>query len=465
MRLLNTQTLSLAEFFDYNIPEYVILSHTWNKEEVSFQAIQDLSLASKLKGFAKIQRCCDQATKDGFEWAWVDTCCIDKTSSSELSEAINSMFLWYKGSKICYALLEDKMSWAAERQTTRSEDRAYSLIGLSGVNMSMLYGEGGTKAFIRLQEEIMKTTEDYTRCDEDKRLCSDLEVNPPIEHDYLGMGVKHASQLINNPVESPPSLTNRVKENPEKPYHFGRWRPDMLKFVAPEVAQKFTHSRMYASTLGAFSQGGLFGEVSLNPSAPSCLFHLQIKPEGASLIIISDAYPKFNDLGPVSSSGPCWDPQTKIMERGLAHFPNSCYSTGIVELILDSRTPVRVLFGTMTDVVPWCAIVDKESLLSENIAASSDSLWDPESAHIFKYLCNSDRARKTLDSGYQVFVSIRTRLTGVQWDIKVLGNFLLTTYTFLLGHSDALSLLNDYNFAPLNVKDRLILILSSIFVI
>jgi hypothetical protein len=193
-------------------------------------------------GYAKIQNTCAQALRDGFEYAWIDTCCIDKSSSAELSEAINSMYKWYKNARICYAYLSDiimpddfrdslfsasvciskwftrgwtlqeliapgvvvfydrdwrdigtktsrqqeisritgidihvlsgnepwscnvaqRMSWASRRMTTRSEDIAYSLMGLFNVNMPLLYGEGGTKAFRRLQEEIMKGEEDYS---------------------------------------------------------------------------------------------------------------------------------------------------------------------------------------------------------------------------------------------------------------------------------------------------------------
>jgi hypothetical protein len=58
-------------------------------------------------GFQKIQKCCEQAQKDGLQYPWVDTCCIDKRSSSELSEAINSMFDWYARAKICYVFLAD----------------------------------------------------------------------------------------------------------------------------------------------------------------------------------------------------------------------------------------------------------------------------------------------------------------------------------------------------------------------
>jgi hypothetical protein len=58
-------------------------------------------------GFAKIAVCCQRALEDGFQYCWIDTCCIDKSSSAELSEAINSMFRWYKESSICYVYLGD----------------------------------------------------------------------------------------------------------------------------------------------------------------------------------------------------------------------------------------------------------------------------------------------------------------------------------------------------------------------
>jgi hypothetical protein len=97
----------LREFLGDIIPKYVILSHTWGEEEVTFQDIQDLKKAREKKGFQKLEQCCAKAEADGFQWVWMDTCCIDKSSSAELSEAINSMYQWYKNSQICYAYLED----------------------------------------------------------------------------------------------------------------------------------------------------------------------------------------------------------------------------------------------------------------------------------------------------------------------------------------------------------------------
>jgi len=108
MRLINVDTYKVDEFFGDRIPPYAILSHCWvDGEEVSFQDIQNLNEAKLKRGFNKIKECCRQAKDEGLSYAWVDTCCIDKTSSAELSEAINSMFAWYSASEVCYAYLED----------------------------------------------------------------------------------------------------------------------------------------------------------------------------------------------------------------------------------------------------------------------------------------------------------------------------------------------------------------------
>ncbi|RTE72967.1 hypothetical protein BHE90_012610 [Fusarium euwallaceae] len=118
MWLINTETLKLESVVNPETVEYAILSHTWEEEEVSFQEFQDLRFARTKKGFGKIKKTCRLAKKHGYQYAWVDTCCIDKSSSAELSEAINSMFRWYKGAKRCYAYLSDY------RQTTIDSDFA-----------------------------------------------------------------------------------------------------------------------------------------------------------------------------------------------------------------------------------------------------------------------------------------------------------------------------------------------------
>jgi hypothetical protein len=294
MRLLNVNSLTFKEFFDHDIPEYGILSHRWGEEEIAYKDF----LKGKKKdhaGYKKVIEFCqfvrsrkifdlgawpnrkrrdpeqhDRDNRipvsplvgDSLDWIWVDTVCINKDSSQELSEAINSMFNWYAGAEECYVYMKDvppvssapsdvfwrafdssewfsrgwtlqellapatvvfcdqvwevfghlqtqsgakqytelapfsnclrfelngrvsqltgvqreyldgvepiesasiarRLSWAAPRQTTRAEDEAYCLLGLFGVNMPLLYGEG-RKAFLRLQEEILRRSEDQS---------------------------------------------------------------------------------------------------------------------------------------------------------------------------------------------------------------------------------------------------------------------------------------------------------------
>ena len=190
-------------------------------------------IAHKKVAYNKILGACTQARVDEHQWLWIDTCCIDKKSSAELSEAINSMYAWYEHAAVCYAYLSDvqintfvmnsrwftrgwtlqellapqhvrfysrewlligtkqglahtiakitgiseqiltgtesihaastakKMSWASERSTTKIEDVAYCLMGIFDVNMPLLYGEG-ERAFTRLQEEILKSSDDMS---------------------------------------------------------------------------------------------------------------------------------------------------------------------------------------------------------------------------------------------------------------------------------------------------------------
>ena len=105
MRLLNTKSQELKDFVG-KLPPYAILSHTWEEEEVLFQDIVNHTGNNKL-GRAKIVKACSIAAQSNFQWIWIDTCCIDKSSSAELSEAINSMFRWYREYTICYAFLHD----------------------------------------------------------------------------------------------------------------------------------------------------------------------------------------------------------------------------------------------------------------------------------------------------------------------------------------------------------------------
>ena len=89
------------------MPIYVILSHTWETEEVLFHDMADLNAARMKQGYVKVHSACRLAREQAYDYIWIDTCCIDKSSSAELSEAINSMFQWYKDAAVCYAFLSD----------------------------------------------------------------------------------------------------------------------------------------------------------------------------------------------------------------------------------------------------------------------------------------------------------------------------------------------------------------------
>jgi hypothetical protein len=247
MRLIKIKSsgeLSLTKNFTEDIPRYAILSHTWggDDDEVTFADFVAGAGLSKA-GYRKIDFCAKQAAKDGLQYFWVDTCCLDKSNHTELSEAINSMFRWYRDALKCYVYLSDvstrgpgsdellsrsvwklefrqsrwftrawtlqeliapeiveffsregerlgdklllevlleeitgipievfrgksiaeysvdkRMIWATERTAKRKEDVAYCLLGLFGVNMPLLYGEGRVKAFTRLEQAMQKSS-------------------------------------------------------------------------------------------------------------------------------------------------------------------------------------------------------------------------------------------------------------------------------------------------------------------
>ncbi|UKZ94417.1 uncharacterized protein TrAFT101_009289 [Trichoderma asperellum] len=118
MRLLSTKALEFHDFLGTDIPRYTILSHRWERDEMSYQDMTKemernnntwpgTTDVLQKQGYRKISEFRRLALKDGYEYIWVDTCCIDKTSSAELQEAINSMYQWYWNSDVCYAYLSD----------------------------------------------------------------------------------------------------------------------------------------------------------------------------------------------------------------------------------------------------------------------------------------------------------------------------------------------------------------------
>ncbi|KAF2647013.1 HET-domain-containing protein, partial [Lophiostoma macrostomum CBS 122681] len=109
LRLSGDNELSFTEDIhdDNEIPPYAILSHTWQKDqEVTFDEFLNNESKSKA-GYAKIWFCAQQAKRDGLEYLWVDTCCINKADAIEVQCAINSMFHWYQKAVQCYVYLAD----------------------------------------------------------------------------------------------------------------------------------------------------------------------------------------------------------------------------------------------------------------------------------------------------------------------------------------------------------------------
>jgi hypothetical protein len=122
MRLLNSFTFQLEDFSANEIPPNTILSHKWGKGEVLFVDIESGSTDGKA-GY-KIRGSCDQAAADGLDYIWVDTCCMDKSRSAELLEAINS---WYQRAGVCYAYLADvPPKWARDHDSAFINSRWFT---------------------------------------------------------------------------------------------------------------------------------------------------------------------------------------------------------------------------------------------------------------------------------------------------------------------------------------------------
>jgi hypothetical protein len=122
MRLLNTRTLKLRTFVPTEVPDYAILSHRWEKlGEVTFKDITECPIsdmnspARLLRGFSKVEGACKLATKDRYDWIWIDSCCIDKESSADVEKAINSMWTYYTKSNVCYVYMADILDYKAGR--------------------------------------------------------------------------------------------------------------------------------------------------------------------------------------------------------------------------------------------------------------------------------------------------------------------------------------------------------------
>ena len=177
MRLLNTSTLKLVEFYG-EIPPYAILSHTWEKEEVSFDDLPQ-EHAKKMLGYSKISNCCSLARSDGYKYVWIDTCCIDKRSSAELSEAINSMYAWYQDAQKCYAYLADVLpdeNPHGENSSFRKSrwfTRGWTLQELLAPSTVEFYGQNWHE--IGTQVSLRDVLCEITTIDEEILLCGNFE--------------------------------------------------------------------------------------------------------------------------------------------------------------------------------------------------------------------------------------------------------------------------------------------------
>lgn len=291
IRLINTTTLEL-KLFVVNPPRYAILSHLWGDDEITFDDVEKAKNIKSLchkAAFAKITGFCMAASREDYHYVWVDTCCIDKRSSSELQAAINSMMAWYRNAAKCFVYLSDveatgtdakgfetelrksrwftrgwtlqellapqyltfhnarweflstgmglsrlvssitgiagnvlcgkmhylntsvaqRMSWAASRKTSVSEDIAYCLLGLFDVHMPLLYGEGQVSAFKRLQKEILAESEDESIFAWFGPGCGSMIASAPACFATSGR-IKHAPRNRCFDPERPPySMTNK----------------------------------------------------------------------------------------------------------------------------------------------------------------------------------------------------------------------------------------------------------------
>ena len=130
MWLININTRELELFNDERtLPHYAILSHTWASAKMTMQQYCDLftqrpsveSMQTVPQSYVKIDNACRKASDQGLHYLWVDTCCNDKTSSAELSEAINSMFKWYQRTVAYCVFLTDVESYGSDSSPEDTE--------------------------------------------------------------------------------------------------------------------------------------------------------------------------------------------------------------------------------------------------------------------------------------------------------------------------------------------------------
>ncbi|KAF8550473.1 hypothetical protein OG21DRAFT_1446572 [Imleria badia] len=104
--------------------QYVTFSHVWVGEEPSFQDVNSVGSVWDLDSSPlneKLKKFCEMVRKDGYRWAWSDTCCIDKTISTVLNQSLTMMYKWYEASAATFVLLADVDSPSALGNLTGSK--------------------------------------------------------------------------------------------------------------------------------------------------------------------------------------------------------------------------------------------------------------------------------------------------------------------------------------------------------
>ena len=202
MYLINVRTYLLEHFVDVeDCPDYAALSHRWGttKDELTFHEIEIDVITERTKqkpGWKKLVRSCQAAKKLDCEWIWIDTCCIDKKSSAELQEAINSMWNIYSGARVCLAYLND-VQYSPDSNVTVT-------------NLDVL-GEQGFPAW--LVQKTFETSEWFTRGWTLQELLAPQKV-VFFTPDWRPFGTRHGlSQMI-----------SRTTSIPENCLRSGSWR-------------------------------------------------------------------------------------------------------------------------------------------------------------------------------------------------------------------------------------------------
>lgn len=175
MRLINTRSLELQLFVANRAPDYVILSHRWASEELLFEDITKGRVsnpnhpARKKQGFSKVEGACALAARDGYDWIWIDSCCIDKSSSAELQEAINSMWNYYARSNICYVymidVIDSEAGWDQRFRTSQWFTRGWTLQELIAPAYVEFYAKDWSRIGTKLERH--KEIADITKIDPD----------------------------------------------------------------------------------------------------------------------------------------------------------------------------------------------------------------------------------------------------------------------------------------------------------